>query len=89
MMLARGLKLFAVGALAISTALTALQREGDAIEPSLELLEYLGMLLEDQDGYIGPEAFDDKETDDDRNPDKRDNQMTDADGTSTERGTLP
>ena len=39
----------------------SLSQAADQVEtPSLELLEYLGMMVEEDDGYIGPEDLDEE-----------------------------
>lgn len=68
--------------LAVSPHLVAQTDDRDGLWPSLEMLEYLGLLVEGQDDLIGPEFFKQENADDNQIRDDRDDPKTR--GTSTE-----
>ena len=66
-MLLRVPKWAAFGMLVTASVLQAAQIDTDQELPSLDLLEYLGSLVDSEEGLIGPEFFaEDKTTEDGR-----------------------
>ena len=76
--------------LMITPAIPAEPMDRGDDEPSIALLEYLGLLEQMEDELIGPELFDVEGTDDDDNPETVDDDSTiNTDETPTKGGAKP
>ena len=82
------------GALMVSSQLITAQANQNTMQPSLEMLEYLGLLVEGEEGFIGPESLDgnsieeppEENTQIRRRANERDELMINTDGASNEGG---